>query len=73
MKEADEEPDRAVQRQFVDSARSARLTLDTRRSIVKRAREKTADTTAGTIPRCMKEGMKHVISGNTLRRGPICC
>jgi hypothetical protein len=34
------------------------------RSIVKVARER-AETTAGTIPRSMKEGMKHVISGNT--------
>jgi hypothetical protein len=28
---------------------------------------KTAETTAGTIPSSMNDGMKHIISGNTLR------
>jgi hypothetical protein len=55
---------------FVDSARTARLTLDIASS--REARERQPRPQRGTIPRSMNEGMKHVISGNTLHRGPIC-
>jgi hypothetical protein len=60
--------DRAAQQQSVDSTWSACRAVDI--SNLRAAHPnalKTADTTAGTIPSSMKEGMKQIIIGSTLR------